>query len=62
MTGKDSLLLGRLRAHLRCELCSGAPVSTYCIDRQGRIACTAIGGREFDHPDIERTVRTLRKL
>lgn len=39
---------------------AGLP-TTYFIDRRGRVAYTAIGGREFDHPDIERTVRTLLK-
>lgn len=39
---------------------AGLP-TTYFIDRQGRIAYTAIGGREFDHPEIVRTVRKLLK-
>ena len=39
---------------------AGLP-TTYFIDRQGRVAYTAIGGREFDHPEIERTVRKLLK-
>ncbi|ODU87597.1 MAG: thioredoxin [Thiobacillus sp. 65-69] len=37
---------------------SGLP-TTYLVDRQGRIAYTAVGGREFDHPEIERMVRDL---
>lgn len=38
---------------------TGGLPTTYLVDRQGRIAYTAVGGREFDHPDIERTVREL---
>jgi thiol-disulfide isomerase/thioredoxin len=37
----------------------GGQPTTYLVDRQGRIAYTAVGGREFDHPEIERTVREL---
>ncbi len=39
---------------------SGLP-TTYLIDPQGRIAYSAVGGREFDHPEIERLVRALLK-
>ncbi len=39
---------------------AGLP-TTYLIDRQGRIVAGAIGGREFDHPEIERAVRDLHK-
>lgn len=39
---------------------SGLP-TTYLIDPQGRIAYSAVGGREFDHPEIERQVRALLK-
>jgi len=38
---------------------TGGLPTTYLVDRQGRIAYTAVGGREFDHPEIERTVREL---
>ncbi|MHB1085146.1 MAG: TlpA family protein disulfide reductase [Thiobacillus sp.] len=37
---------------------SGLP-TTYLIDRKGRIAYSAAGGREFDHPEIEQLVRNL---
>ncbi|MCU0842780.1 MAG: TlpA family protein disulfide reductase [Thiobacillaceae bacterium] len=33
--------------------------TTYLVDRQGRIAYSAIGGREFDHPEIEAAIRAL---
>ncbi|MBI3774741.1 MAG: TlpA family protein disulfide reductase [Gammaproteobacteria bacterium] len=36
----------------------GLPAS-FIVDKQGRIAYRAMGGREFDHPDIEKTLRTL---
>lgn len=39
---------------------AGLPM-TYLIDRKGRIAYRAVGGREFDHPEIEQLVRTLLK-
>jgi thiol-disulfide isomerase/thioredoxin len=36
----------------------GLPTS-FVIDRQGRIVYRAVGGRAFDHPGIERVLRTL---
>jgi thiol-disulfide isomerase/thioredoxin len=36
----------------------GLPTS-FLVDRQGRLVYRAIGGREFDHPDIERLLQTL---
>jgi len=33
--------------------------SSFIVDKQGRIAYRAIGGREFDHPEIEATIRRL---
>jgi len=36
----------------------GLPTS-FVVDKQGRIAFRAMGGREFDHPEIEKTIRSL---
>lgn len=33
--------------------------STYLIDKWGRIRYKAIGGREFDHPEVKSLVRDL---
>lgn len=33
--------------------------TTYIVDKHGRIAYRAIGGREFDHPDIVRALNNL---
>lgn len=33
--------------------------TTYIIDKRGRMAYQAIGGREFDHPDIVRLIGQL---
>ncbi|UCC57543.1 MAG: TlpA family protein disulfide reductase [Gammaproteobacteria bacterium] len=36
----------------------GLPTS-FLINRQGKLVYRAIGGREFDHPEIERLLQTL---
>jgi thiol-disulfide isomerase/thioredoxin len=36
----------------------GLPAS-FIVDRQGRVVYRAMGGREFDHPEIEQAIRTL---
>jgi thiol-disulfide isomerase/thioredoxin len=33
--------------------------SSYIIDKQGRIVYRAKGGRDFDHPQIERKIKSL---
>ena len=38
----------------------GLPTS-FIIDRQGRIIYRAIGGREFDHPDVIKLIEALLK-
>ena len=36
----------------------GLPTS-FLVDKKGRIAYRAVGGREFDHPEIEKVIRAL---
>jgi thiol-disulfide isomerase/thioredoxin len=36
----------------------GLPAS-FIVDKQGRIAYRAMGGREFDHPEMEKVLRAL---
>ena len=36
----------------------GLPTS-FLIDKKGRLAYRAIGGRAFDHPEVERLIRSL---
>ncbi len=35
--------------------------TTYLLDKEGRIRYRAIGGREFDHTEIEETIKDLLK-
>lgn len=37
---------------------AGLP-TTFLVDKRGRIVASAIGGREFDHPEMIRTIREL---
>ncbi|MGB5278839.1 MAG: TlpA disulfide reductase family protein [Gammaproteobacteria bacterium] len=37
---------------------NGLP-TTYLLDKQGNIRYRAIGGREFDHPEVEKQIRQL---
>ena len=39
---------------------AGLP-TTFLVDKQGRIVASAIGGREFDHPEIVQAIRDLIK-
>lgn len=35
--------------------------TTYLIDKKGNVRFRAIGGREFDHPDVEKLVLQLMR-
>jgi thiol-disulfide isomerase/thioredoxin len=48
---KDSTVSNNYRVN-------GLP-TTYLIDKQGNIRFRAIGGREFDHPDVEEQIMQL---
>ena len=49
------------RSHtLQAWKVAGLPTS-FLVDKQGRIVASAIGGREFDHPEIVRAVQELLK-
>jgi thiol-disulfide isomerase/thioredoxin len=37
---------------------AGLP-TTYLVDKQGRIIASAVGGREFDHPELVAAIRAL---
>ena len=37
----------------------GLPTS-FLIDKKGRLAYRAVGGRAFDHPEVEKLIRTLQ--
>jgi thiol-disulfide isomerase/thioredoxin len=43
---------------MRAWKVSGLPY-TVVVDREGRVAYTAAGGREFDHPEMAKTLRAL---
>ncbi|MFO7543228.1 MAG: TlpA disulfide reductase family protein [Thiobacillus sp.] len=47
------------RSHtLQAWKVAGLP-TTFLVDRQGRIIASAIGGREFDHPEVVQTIREV---
>jgi thiol-disulfide isomerase/thioredoxin len=47
------------RSHgMRAWKVAGLP-TTFLVDQQGRIVASAIGGREFDHPEIVKTIQGL---
>ncbi|MFN3750089.1 MAG: TlpA family protein disulfide reductase [Thiobacillus sp.] len=47
------------RSHvMRAWKVAGLP-TTFLVDKQGRIVASAIGGREFDHPEMVKTVGEL---
>jgi len=52
------ILLDTRSQGMRAWKVAGLP-TTFLVDKQGRIVASAIGGREFDHPEIVRAVRGL---
>lgn len=37
----------------------GGLPTTFLVDKQGRVVASAIGGREFDHPEMIESIRSL---
>ena len=54
------ILLDRISQSMQAWKISGLP-TTYLVDRKGRVVASAIGGREFDHPDMVRAIRAVLK-
>jgi thiol-disulfide isomerase/thioredoxin len=54
------LLLDTRSRTMREWKVAGLP-TTYLVDRRGRIVASAIGGREFDHPELVATIRAVLK-
>lgn len=53
-----TILLDRASDVLRAWPVKGLP-TTFVVDRQGRLAARAVGGREFDDPGIVQEIRRL---
>ncbi len=54
------ILLDRRSHAMQAWKVGGLP-TTFLIDKRGRIVASAVGGREFDHPEIVRSIRQLLK-
>lgn len=54
------ILLDRSSQTLQAWKIAGLP-TIFLIDKKGRVVASAIGGREFDHPDMVRAIRALLK-
>jgi len=52
------ILLDTRSLTLQAWKVAGLP-TTFLVDSQGRIIASAIGGREFDHPEIVKAIREL---
>ncbi|MBU1396738.1 MAG: TlpA family protein disulfide reductase [Gammaproteobacteria bacterium] len=52
------ILLDTRSQGMRAWKVAGLP-TTFLVDRQGRIVASAIGGREFDHPEMVQAIRAL---
>ena len=54
------ILLDRTSQTMQDWKIAGLP-TTYLVDKKGRVMAGAIGGREFDHPEMVRTIRAELK-
>ncbi len=52
------ILLDTRSRSMKAWKVSGLP-TTFLVDKRGRIVASAIGGREFDHPEIVKTIKEL---
>lgn len=52
------ILLDPKSSATRAWKVKGLPTS-FIVDKRGRVAYRAVGGREFDHPEIEKIIRAL---
>ena len=52
------ILLDSTSRTLQAWKVAGLP-TTFLIDKKGRVVASAIGGREFDHPEIVKAIREL---
>lgn len=52
------ILLDTTSRTMRAWKVAGLP-TTYLVDTRGRIVASAVGGREFDHPEIVKAIRNL---
>ena len=52
------ILLDTRARSMKAWKVAGLP-TTFLVDKRGHIVSSAIGGREFDHPEIVKTVREL---
>ncbi|MBT9566837.1 MAG: TlpA family protein disulfide reductase [Thiobacillus sp.] len=54
------ILLDRQSKTMQAWKVGGLP-TTYLVDKQGRVVGGAIGGREFDHPEMVKAIRAVIK-
>lgn len=54
------ILLDRSGQAMQTWKVAGLP-TTYLVDKKGRVAAAAIGGRAFDHPEMVRAIRAVLK-
>ena len=54
------ILLDRSSQTMQVWKIAGLP-TTYLVDKKGRVVASAIGGREFDHPDMIQAIRAALK-